>query len=297
MNRSPLFLLCNSLCNSPLRQQLLLVLAVFGIGSVSLKPHAACAEEMQYPLDVAAGPEDVVYVADRKLPGIWKIQEGKLELFFQGAKTFRTPLNAVRCVAVDEEGTLFAGDSATREVYAFDQDRQPVPLTGGSIGIASTILIDGERLIVADLETQRIWSIPKTGGKPTEVAVLAGVRGLARSTGGELLAVTTLEEPVRTLPAEGPQQVLISGRPFQMPHHAVAIEGHLFVVDNYACTLWRVALEQGAEPEAFVQGDPLQKPVGLCRYREGLLVADPHARKIFAVTSDGAISAFYPPAE
>jgi hypothetical protein len=95
---------------------------------------ALVAEEMQYPLSVAAVGEDSLVVADRMLPGLWKLGGGKAEILFQGQKTFRTPLNAVRAVAVAADGTVHAADSATRDVFKI-VDGQPVPLTQGKIGI------------------------------------------------------------------------------------------------------------------------------------------------------------------
>ncbi|WP_417850358.1 hypothetical protein [Thalassoglobus sp.] len=247
-------------------------------------------DQLVYPLDVAVGPEDSIYIADRKLPGIWKVVDGKLEIFFQGTKTFRTPLNAIRCVVVDDDGIVYAGDSATREVYSFSEDRKPLPLTQGHIGIAADLLIDGDNLIVSDLETQRIWTFPKVGGKPEEVAVIAAVRGLAKSESGELICVTTLQDPVRKISKQGEIEKLIPGRPFQMTHHCVIVGKNIYIADNYANTIWKAELSPGAKPEAYVSGAPMQKPVGLCQYKEGFLVADPHARQIFVIDKEGKVS-------
>src|SRR5690606_10448952 len=54
-----------------------------------------------YPVDVVAAGE-VLYVADLRLPGLWKVVDGKAEVFVQGEKRYRTPLNAIRCLALDE---------------------------------------------------------------------------------------------------------------------------------------------------------------------------------------------------
>ena len=144
---------------------------------------------MQYPLAVVGTEKGPIYVADRKLPGIWKITDGKAEVYFQASKKFRTPLNAVRCLAFDKDGKLLAGDSATREVYRFDDKAQPQPLTKGKIGIPMSIAVDGEgEFFVADLETQRIWKVSAKGGEPEEFAILAGVRGLAFDSKGNLIA-------------------------------------------------------------------------------------------------------------
>ncbi|MFM9068734.1 MAG: hypothetical protein ACKOUR_15600, partial [Planctomycetota bacterium] len=120
------------------------MLALVTLASVSLAPVALeCltaarpvgAEELGYPLAVAASATGPIYLADRNLPGIWKVEGDKLSLFFQASKKFRTPLNAVRCLTLDRQGKLLAGDSATRDIYRFDEQGQPVALTKGQIGI------------------------------------------------------------------------------------------------------------------------------------------------------------------
>ena len=73
---------------------------------------AVRAAEMQYPMSVAAGPDGSIYVSDSKAHSVWKIADGKLEAYFQGSNKFRTPLNAVWCVAVDSKACP-VGDSAT----------------------------------------------------------------------------------------------------------------------------------------------------------------------------------------
>ena len=243
-------------------------------------------------LAVVADPTVIVYVADRNLPGVWKVTDGKPAVFFQASKKFRTPLNAPRCVAVDADGRLLVGDSATREVYRFTPDGKPEPLTQGAIGIPSALAVGGDGTIfVADLEAHRIWSVPKDGLKdgeePGEVVLLAGVRGLAFGSDGKLIAVTTLEDPIRRIGDDGKMETLVKGRPFQMPHHlVVGKDGALFVADNYAATIWTVPAG-GGEPKPFVLGPPLVKPVGLGLRGDDLLVADPHAKMIFVVTPDG----------
>lgn len=258
----------------------------------SLSAVGAAAEPLVYPLDVAVAPDGTVYIADLKLPGIWSYRDGQLNKFFEGSPRFRTPLNAVRCVRVGDDGTVYAGDSATREIYKF-VDGQPQPLTNGRIGIPITMLLDGERIVVSDLETQRIWSVPLAGGEPTEVAVIAGVRGLAFGEGGDLYCVTTLEDPVRRITQSGELDVVIPGRPFQLTHHAVTVGNELYVADNYAVTIWKVPLTKDAQPNAFASGVPLVRPVGLCRYGDGFLVADPHARDVFVLNAEGELRSLF----
>ena len=119
------------------------LIGMCGAGLIALAalPGTVWGEEMLYPLSVAVAGDDALLVADRMLPGLLKLQAGSTEVFFQGKKTFRTPLNAVRAVAVAADGTVHAADSATRDVFKF-VDGQPVPLTQGKIGIPVDIAFD-----------------------------------------------------------------------------------------------------------------------------------------------------------
>ncbi len=270
--------------------------------------------QMQYPLAVVGTEKGPLYVADRKLPGIWKIIDGKAEIYFQASKKFRTPLNAVRCLTFDKDGKLLAGDSATRDVYRFDDRAQPRPLTGGKIGIPITsgmiakmvkgeeplhhgkigipmsIAVDGEGvLFIADLETQRIWKVPAKGGEPEEFAILAGVRGLAFDSKGNLIVVTNLSDSVKRISPDGKIEVLVKGRPFEFPHQvAVGENDELYIADNYAGCIWKVP--PGEKPVKFAQGKRLEKPVGIARIGKILYVADPHARQVFSLDAEGKIT-------
>ena len=83
------------------------------LASSSAQDASAPAKSLVYPLDVSvAADAKTLYLVDRKLPGLWKATAtGKLEVFFQASKKFRTPLNAVRCIAGDGKGGLLVGDS------------------------------------------------------------------------------------------------------------------------------------------------------------------------------------------
>ena len=119
------------------------------------KPQAETPSEASpgilYPIDVAVDGDGVVYVADRQLPGIWTLKDGKSEVFFQAEKKFRTPLNAIRCLAVDAENRLFAGCSTTTEIFRFDEGK-PVPLSGGNVSVPMNMIVDGDQVIVCDLK-------------------------------------------------------------------------------------------------------------------------------------------------
>ena len=129
------------------------------------------AAEMTYPVAVATDAQGAIYLADRNLPGVWQIKDGQRTLYFEGSKKFRTPLNAVRCLVVDAQGQLLAGDTSTREVYRFNAEKKPQPLTKGGVGIPMVMALDkAGNLFIGDLETQRIFKQPAAGGELVEFA-------------------------------------------------------------------------------------------------------------------------------
>lgn len=252
-------------------------------------------EGMKYPLAVTVGKDSAVYVADRDLPGIWKFADNKWSIYFQGSKKFRTPLNAVRCLAIDADGKLLAGDSATREIYRFDDAAQPQPLTKGNIGIPMAIAVAKDGTIYAsDIEIQRIVKIGPTGGEPEVVTELAAVRGLAVDAEGRLIAVCHGKDAVIRLSPDGKERtVLVEGRPFQFSHHVVlGAGGEAYIADGYAKTIWK--FEPPAAPVALITGAPLKNPVGVALLEGNLLIADPHAKAIFRRDADGKLQPLGP---
>lgn len=252
----------------------------------------AWAEEtMKYPLAVAVGKDSTVYVADRDLPGIWKFADNKWSIYFQGSKKFRTPLNAVRCLAIDADGKLLAGDSATREIYRFDDAGQPQPLTKGNIGIPMAIAVAKDGAIYAsDIEIQRIVKVPAAGGEPEIITELAAVRGLTMDSEGRLIAVCHGKDAVIQISADGKERkVLVEGRPFNFSHHVVlGPAGEMYVADGYAKTIWKID-PAGGTPAEFVKGEPLKNPVGVAMLGEDLLIADPHVKGILRRSADGKL--------
>jgi sugar lactone lactonase YvrE len=226
---------------------------------------------------------------------VWKFADGKLSLYFQGSKKFRTPLNAVRCLAVDREGKLLAGDSSTREVYRFDDAGQPQPLTKGNVGIPMCLAVASDGAIYAsDIEIQRIVKIPAAGGEPEIVTELPAVRGMAFDKEGRLWAANHGKDAVlRFSPDFKEREVVVPGRPFQFSHHlAFGNDGTAYVADGYAKTIWKLGT---GEPQPLVKGDPLKNPVGLCwSEQHGVLVADPHQKAVYRVDAEGKLVQMIP---
>ncbi len=270
-----------------------LTLAVLNWGVADAQDAAPAATEFDYPLAVTATPDGIIYVADRNLPGIWKVENGQKSVFFQGSKKFRTPLNAVRCLAIDHQGKLLAGDSSTREVYRFDDAGQPQPLTKGWIGIPMAIAVATDGTIyTADLELHRIWKMPTEGSAmPTEFAIINSPRGLTIDSEGNLwvLSTSSKDGQIQKVTPEGKVEPFIKGDPFNLPHNIVRMDdGTMYVTDNYEHAVWKVNVD--ATSEKFVSGPPLDRPVGLCRNGDSLLIADPHIRTIFSLALDKTLT-------
>lgn len=260
----------------------LAILSLFSVAFVS-------GDEMRYPLAVVADDEGRIFVADRNLPGIWLVENGKRSLFFQASKKFRTPLNAIRCLALDQDGHLLAGDSSTREVYRFTADKKPVPLTAGGIGIPMAIAVNGNgEIFVSDLELHRIWKVPKQGGKPVEFAAVPAPRGICLDSQGDLWVVSHGKQPLLRLQPDGKIQPVLSQRSFRFAHQVVVnAAGTAFVTDGYERAIWKCEPEK--KPERWFSGEPLVNPVGLAAAGDDLLVADPRANAIFRIDSAAKI--------
>lgn len=244
---------------------------------------AALAVEPDYLIAIAVAPDGKTYVADRKLPGVFVYEEGKFTPFFTGMKKFGTPLNAVRCLAVDGDGRLLAGDSATREVYRFDEAGQPVPLTKGGIGIPMSIaVLESGDLLVADLELHRIWKVPGGGGQPEVFAEVPAPRGLFVDGANRVWVLSHGQDQLLRLNAEGKEsEVIVKGRPFEFPNALVVDkQGAAYVCDTYGKAIWRIAA--GQQPEKC--SSPLLKnPVALAIAGEELLIVDPKLREIVRI--------------
>jgi sugar lactone lactonase YvrE len=268
-------------------------------GFVALAPSLdASAQEWQYPLNVTSAPDGTLYVVDRNLPGLWKVTPtGEKSVYFQASKKFRTPLNAARCVAVDREGRVIAGDSATREVYRFNAQGEPEPLTKGSIGIAMGIAVasTGE-LFVADLELHRICRVPAEGGKAETFVEIQAPRALTIGADDRLWVISDapkrgekdVRQVVRISP-DGTQETVVQGRVMAFPG-GIALDHKetAYISDGYSKAIWKL-LPEGS-PEKWVSGEPLDHPVGVCWQKDRLLIADPRAKAIFSATADGKVS-------
>jgi DNA-binding beta-propeller fold protein YncE len=268
------------------------------LGVVWLTAPASAQDAMQYPIDVATDDAGTIYVADRRLPGIWKLADGELTILARGTSTFRTPLNAIRCVSVGRDGTIYAGDSATREVFRVSPEGELTPLTNGGIGIPMDVAEDSSgNLYVTDTELHRVWRVSKEGGEPEEFAVVAGPRGIAVDEADHVWVLSLQAPQLRRFAPDGTEEVVVSEFVFEFPHQLVVSEETVVVSDGYGKCLWRVPRAGGA-PEKWVEGDPFGNPVGLATLERNVLVADPRSPDpgggLFSITPDGMVNRLWP---
>lgn len=248
-------------------------------------------KDLVYPLSIAASPAGDLFLADRNAHSVWKISGGTLSLYSHGSPKFRTPLNAIRCVEIDSDGNVLAGDSSTREVYRLDASGKPVGLARPTdkdfgIGIPMDIVVDSKGdLVVSDLERPgRIWRVPKAGGQPQEVLKINAPRGIAIDSEDRIWIIAN--RSLVRLNSEGKPETIVADGVFSYPH-TVVVDKQMtaYVCDGYAATIWRVAV--GKEPEKWVSGEPLVRPVGMAWQGENLVVVDPHAKAVIQITPDG----------
>ncbi|MEZ6136216.1 MAG: NHL repeat-containing protein [Pirellulaceae bacterium] len=247
-------------------------------GSAAEKPEPP--QLPYYPLDLAINGEGAVFVVDRNLHGIWKWQDEKLSIFVEGSAKFRTPLNAPRTVAFDQNGLLLVGDSATREIYRVSADGKPEPITGGAIGIPMDIAVKKDGTIyVADVELRTLFRIPPGESKPIKVAEV-NPRGVFVDSKQQVWVVSQDPQQIQIVSDSGESQVIVEQRVFQFPHQLVVdATGTAFVTDGYQKAIWKIPA--GGKPHVFFEGAPLDNPVGITLLDDKLVVVDPRTRTIY----------------
>lgn len=233
-----------------------------------------------YPLDIVVDSQGTAYVADRNMHGVWQWKDGKLSVFQQGTNKFRTPLNAPRCVALDVDGNVLVGDTATREIYRVVAG-QLQPITGGQIGIPMDLAVAPDGTIyVADVELRTLFRIPPGANRAEEVAKV-NPRGVFVDAEGMVWVVSQDAQQLLVIDGAGKIEVVVDRRVFEFPHQVVVnAQGEAFVTDGYKKGIWKVV--RGSEPELLFAGPPLDNPVGIAFDHEGqVVIVDPRARKVF----------------
>ncbi len=233
-----------------------------------------------YPLDAVVDATGAVWVVDRNAPGVWKFENGALELAIPGAKQFRKPLNASRCIAISPQGTLYVGDPATREVYRREPNGEMTPIMSGIPGTPVDLAVTKEETVyVADVERRVIWRKRIDDAKP-EVFAQVNPRGLFVDSQDRLWVISQNKEQLLRIAPDGKQEVLVSDATFEFPHQVVVTsDGTAWISDGYKHGLWKWS--EGKKPELVTSGTPLENPVGLFLVDDRPVIVDPHAQAVF----------------
>ncbi len=260
---------------------LFLVLLVNAMSSAQAQEDAKQPTELKYPLNVAVSGDDF-YIVDLDLPGVWHVKDKQRELFVQGSKYLRKPLNRPRCVAIHPTAGILVGDSATREVYHIaSKDAEPKPLCRARIGVAMALAIapDKQSFFVGDAEKRATFRVPIDGGEP-ELIARVNARGLAFDDSGTLWAVTPDDAAIHAIDVAGKtSKPVITGRPFQYPNGLVWAGDHGYVTDGYGKAIWKFTAD--GKTESWFAGEPLKGPVGLAIDAQSLYIADPKQLQLF----------------
>lgn len=246
---------------------------------------SAAAVMPLYPLDLVVDPEGVAFVVDRYLPGVWQRKDEKLSVLYQGKTQFRTPLNAARCIALEPDGSLLVGDSATRDIYRIDRQGKAEPITQGKIGIPMDIAVKPDGTIyVADLELRMLLRIP-SGTSDVEQVASVNPRGVTVDPQGRVWVISQDVEQVQIISDDGGKEVIVGERIFEFPHQiVVSAAGEAFISDGYRKAIWKIS--PGGEPEVLFEGEPLDNPVGLALVDGRLLIVDPRVRTVFRLNEE-----------
>lgn len=233
-----------------------------------------------YPLDAVVTANGDIVIVDRNLPGLRSIKSEQSSVLVQGSKRYREPLNAPLTVALDKDGKVLVGDSASREIYRIDDTGTPQPLTGGAIGIPIDIAVrkDGS-IMVADLESRSLMRV-SADGKEVKTVAKVNPRGVFVDKDDKVWVVSQDPQQLQIVSDDGQSKAVVAKRTFEFPHQVVVnAAGEAFVSDGYKKAIWKVI--EGKEPEIVVSGAPLDNPVGLFLSGDDIVITDSRAAQVF----------------
>ncbi|NND97990.1 MAG: hypothetical protein HKN47_11740 [Pirellulaceae bacterium] len=239
-----------------------------------------------YPRAVGLSGDDL-FVVDLDLPGIWRVQGDQRELYVRGTKLLRKPMNRPWCVVAHPGGGILVGDSATREIYAFEgPGGEPKPLTDGHVGIPMALAVDadGKTIYVGDAEKRAVFAVPIDGGSP-ELIARVNARGLSFDGDGNLWAITPDAAAVQKIDVKAKTaETVVDGRPYQFPNGLVWAGDHGYVTDGYGKSIWKFTAD--GKTEKWFDGDTLGGPVGITANDTAVFVADPKKKQVFEINRE-----------
>ena len=260
--------------------------------ALPLPPVATESAPWQSPLDIAISHDGSYYLADRKLPGIWRVKDGQTTTFYKGPTNPKAPMGMIRSLFVAADGKLFASDAATKDVYSVSPSGEIKPLARNSVGISNSISVVDHTVYVADIEQQKVWRFPTDGlgiaQQPTLFADVPGCRSLYVDELGFIWVVSTIQPQLRKYTGDGKFDPVFENVVFEFPQQIyVTIEGTAYITDSAAKTVWRV--ERGSQPEKWLTDPHLQAPTRIVPQGDHFLISDAKANSVFRVSQDAHI--------
>ena len=138
--------------------------------------NAAAGNGFTQPVDVAAGPDGVLYVISRGNDGAGGVvaenkRIGKLTIDEQFIGDFgRRQMMWPTCIALDSEGSLYCSDEHEDRIHVFNEDGEPTAQWGesgsgeGQLNGPSGLAFDSEdNLLVVDAHNNRVQKFAKDG--------------------------------------------------------------------------------------------------------------------------------------
>lgn len=260
--------------------------------ALPLPPVTTVSAPWQSPLDIAVSHDGTYFVADRKLPGIWRVKDGQTTNFYKGPTNPKAPMGAIRSLFVATDGTLFAGDAATKDVYSVSPSGEIKSLARNAVGIPNSISVVDRTVYVADIEQQKIWRFPAEGlgiaQQPTLFADVPGCRSLHIDELGFIWVVSTIQPQLRKYTGDGKFDPVFENVVFEFPQQVhVTIEGTAYVADSSAKTVWKV--ERGGQPVKWLTSPHLLTPTRIVQQENHFIVSDAKANSVFQVSKDATI--------
>ena len=119
-------------------------------------------------------------------------------------------------------------------------------------------------------------------------------RGLAVDAAGNVLVLAAQAPQLQKIPASGTGAVALIKEPVFDYANQVAVDakGGIYVSDGYQKAIWKVSADGKAEK--WVQGAPLDNPVGIEFSGENLLIMDSRAKTLFSANPAGQLTKLYP---
>ncbi len=266
-----------------------------------------------YPIDVCSDRSGSLYITDSRLHAVWTLKDGNYKLLYRGSDRYRTPLYRAWDIAPVDNDSFVVSDPGTMDIWLLRADGTVRPFTArlvrpdedkelplreqrfaGLFDKPMAVAVADGVVYVADLGLNGVYRVTKPGAEPEQIGTVPAPRGITVDRDGSLVVVSHGKQQLVRMTTDGTVTPIVDGfiapqDVVSFPHQVVVWgnDGYL-ISDGYARTLWHV--DRQGKVRALVRGEPLRNPVGLWRDADGTVyVADPHARKVFRVESDGTL--------